>query len=233
MTEVAKHKNEEFTLKEKIFYTAGSIAVAFGTFFLGRKLFRTAVSNREEKKTFSEDSPATYAKQIKMAFENDGWPGTNTTELRRLIIEIPSKHAVTQVANSYQKLYSSPLYKEMSDELQSTEYNEMLAIINAKPDRIEKKKKGTPPSKPGTKQYEEWAKRSKAAFDKSYGPFPGTDEEALKAVFDEIPTQADFVQVAAHYKVLYTKEFLSDLKDEVGSWDYHDWMKIILQKPKQ
>ena len=47
---------------------------------------------------------------------------------------------MTQVMNSYQKLYHSPLYKDMSGELQSTEYNEMLAIVNAKPDRIEKKK---------------------------------------------------------------------------------------------
>ena len=36
---------------------------------------------------------------------------------------------------------------------------------------------------------EDTAKRLKAAFDKSYGFMPGTDEEAIKAVFSEIPTQ--------------------------------------------
>lgn len=229
-TAEANTKNE-FTLKEKILYTAGSIAAAFGTFFLGRKILRSAVSTREEKKTFSEDSPATYAKRIKMAFDNDGWFGTNTPELRKVLQEIPSKRSMTQVANSYQKLYSSPLYKDMADELQSTEYNEMLSIINAKPDRIGKK--GEKQNIITAKNYEEWAKRLKAAFDKSYGPFPGTDEEAIVAVFNEIPTQADFIQVAGHYKVLYGTNLLNDLKGESDYGEYSDWMKIILSKPKK
>jgi hypothetical protein len=223
-----EHKEqEEFTLKEKILYTGGSILVAIGTFFLGRKIVRSAISNREERKTFNEDSPATYAKRIKMAFENDGWPGTNTAELRTILREIPSKRSMTQVANSYQKLYSTPLYKDMSDELQSTEYNEMLAIIETKPDRIDKKGKNTPVIT--AKHYEEWAKRLKAAFDKSYGPFPGTDEEAIDAVFNEIPTQTDFIQVGAQYKKLYGGNLIEDLKGE-GEYDQ---LKTILSKPKK
>lgn len=233
-TAVKNKEEEKFTLKEKILYTAGSIAVAFGTFFLGRKIIRGAVSNKEERKTFDENSPATYAKRIKMAFDNDGWWGTNTPELRKTLQEIPSKHAMNQIADSYQRLYHSPLYKDMADELQSTEYNEMLAIINAKPDRIEKKKKkGNAPVKPTAKQYEEWAKRLKAAFDKTYGPFPGTDEDAIVAVFNEIPTQADFIQVGAHYKLLYNTNLIDDLKGESDFGEYSDWMKIIVQKPKQ
>lgn len=223
-----EHKEqEEFTLKEKILYTGGSILVAIGTFFLGRKIVRSAISNREERKTFDEDSPATYAKRIKMAFENDGWPGTNTAELRTILREIPSKRSMTQIANSYQKLYNSPLYKDMSDELQSTEYNEMLAIIEAKPDRIDKKGKNVPVIT--AKSYEEWAKRLKAAFDKTYGPFPGTDEEAITAVFDEIPTQTDFIQVGVQYKKLYGGNLIDDLKDEGEG----DQLKTILSKPKK
>src|ERR1051326_3624386 len=170
---------EEFTLKEKLLYAGGTVIVSLGTFFIGRKIIRSTVSNAEEKKTFDENSPATYAKRIKMTFDNDGWFGTNTKELRKILIAIPSKAAITQVANAYQKLYHSPMYKDMGEELQSTEYNEMLAIVNAKPDRIEKKKQGEPAGKPTLKQYDEWAKRLKAAFDKTYGPFPGTDEDAI------------------------------------------------------
>lgn len=230
MKEAAHKEQDEFTLKEKILYTAGGLAVAIGTFFLGRKIVRSAVSNREEKKTFDEDSPATYAKRIKMAFENDNWPGTNTAELRTILREIPSKKSMTQIAKSYQKLYHSPLYKDMSDELQSTEYNEMLAIIEAKPDRIDKK---GGPVQITAKSYEEWAKRLKAAFDKSYGPFPGTDEEAIKAVFDEIPTQKDFIQTGLRYKQLYGTNVIDDLKGEAEYGEYTEWMKIILSKPKQ
>jgi hypothetical protein len=223
-------KGGAFTLKEKLLYGGGAVLLSVGTFFLGRKIVRSLVSNTEEKKTFQEESPATYAKRIKMAFDNDGWWGTNTPELRKVLREIPSKQVFTKTAASYQKLYNSNLYRDLSDELQSTEYNEMLAIINAKPDRIGKKEW---PQQLTVKNYEEWAKRLKAAFDKSYGPFPGTDEEAAKAVFDEIPTQAAFIQVGKAYAKLYNSNLLEDLKDEVGFYDYYDWMKIITSKPKQ
>jgi hypothetical protein len=229
MNAAEKNKEEEFTLKEKLLYGGGAVLLSVGTFFLGRKIVRSLVSNTEEKKTFGEENPATYAKRIKMAFDNDGWWGTNTPELRKVLREIPSKQVFTKTAASYQKLYNSNLYRDMSDELQSTEYNEMLAIINAKPDRIGKK--GEPPQLT-SKNYSEWAKRIKAAFDKEYGFFPGTDEEALKAVFDEIPTQTAFIEVGKEYAKIYKQNILDDLKDEVGSWDYSDWMKMITSKPK-
>ena len=224
------NEKEEFTLKEKLLYAGGTIVVTLGTFFLGRKIILTVLSNSEERKTFNEDSPATYAKRIKMTFENDGWPGTNTPELRKILRDIPSKKSMTQIASSYQRLYNTPIYKDMSDELQSTEYNEMIAIIDAKPDRIKKNEKQP---KLTTRNYEEWAKRLKAAFDKSYGPLPGTDDDAIVAVFNEIPTQADFVQVGAHYKVLYGTNLIDDLKGESDYGEYSDWMKIITDKPQK
>lgn len=219
----------KFSLKKKLLYGGGAVVLSVGTFFLGRKIVRSLVSNREEKKSFEEENPATYAKRIKMAFDNDGWFGTNTIELRRVLREIPSKQVFTKVANSYQKLYNSNVYRDLSDELQSTEYNEMLAIINAKPDRIGKKGEQKPAL--FSKNYNEWAKRLKAAFDKEYGFLPGTDEEAIKAVFEEIPNQAAFVEVGKEYAKLYNSNMLDDLKDEVGFWDYSDWMKIITAKP--
>ncbi len=227
MTKAVAKQEEELTLKEKILYTGGSVLLAVGTFFLGRKVIRSLVSNREERKTLSEDSPATYAKQIKMAFENDGWPGTDTPTLRNVIRQIPSKQVFGKVAASYQKLYSSSIYRDMSDELQTTEYNEMLSIINAKPDRIGKKGEVQQLT---DKSYTEWAKRMKAAFDKTYGPFPGTDEDAVKAVFTEMPTQASFVETAKAYQKLYDSSMMDDLKDEMD--DYMDYMKIITSKPQ-
>lgn len=220
-------KADKFSLKEKLLYGGGVVVLSVGTFFLGKKLVRSLVSNREEKKSFEEESPATYAKRIKMSFENDGWPGTNTTELRRILREIPSRQVFTKVANSFQKLYNSNIYRELSDELQSTEYNEMLSIINAKPDRIVKKSEMKP-----VLNYGAWAKRLKSAYDKEYGFLPGTDEEAIKAVFEEIPTQAAFVEVGKEYAKLYNSNMLDDLKDEVGFLDYSDWMKIITAKPQ-
>lgn len=216
------------TLKEKFLYWGGTALLTIGFLFLGAKKVRGAVSNREEKKAFNEGDPANYAKRIKMAFENDGWPGTDIVKLRAAFMEIPSKEMFEKVAKSYSRDYHSSLYRDLSDELQSTEYSEMLAIKEAKPDRIRKKNE----NQLTAANYSFWAKRIKSAFDKEYGFLPGTDEEALKAVFDEIPTQADFVQVGKEYARLYKSNMLEDLKDEVGFLDYSDWMKIITAKPQ-
>ena len=68
--------------------------------------------------------------------------------------------------------------------------------------------------------YDGWAKRLKAAFDKSYGFMPGTDEDAIKAVFNEIPTQKAFVLTGIWYKKLYASNMMTDLKGELEMWEY-------------
>ena len=218
--------NNDLTLKEKILYSLIGLGIVGGGVFFGRKLVLKSVANREEKKSFEDGTPATYAKQIKMAFENDGWWGTDTEKLRSTLREIPSKQVFTQVQESYKKLYNSNLITDMSDELQSTEYNEMLQIIGQKPDKT-----GGKPQISGA-TYVAWAKRLKAAFDKTYGFLPGTDENAIKAVFNEMPTQKAFVATGVAYQKLYGNNLVSDLKSELEIWEINDYMKIILSKPK-
>lgn len=218
--------NNDLTLKEKILYSLIGLGIVGGGVFFGRKLVLKSVANREEKKSFEDGTPATYAKQIKMAFENDGWWGTDTEKLRSTLREIPSKQVFAKVQESYKKLYNSNLITDMSDELQTTEYNEMLQIIGQKPDKT-----GGKPQIAGY-SYVGWAKRLKAAFDKSYGFLPGTDEDAIKAVFNELPTQKAFIATGVAYKKLYGSDLTSDLKGELEMWEINDYMKIILSKPK-
>jgi len=225
---MAREAGEQTSVTKQVFYGVGTALLTIGTFLIGRKIVRGVVSDKEERKSFDENSPATYAKRIKMAFDNDGWYGTNTKELRRIMQEIPSREAMKKVSDSYQRLYHTALYKDMGDELQTTEYNEMLAIVSAKPDRISKK---GDTQKLLANNYEQWARRLKAAFDKTYGPVPGTDETAVVAVFEEIPTQADFVQVGAAYNRLYAANLIEDLKSESDFGEYSQWMKIITSKP--
>lgn len=217
-------KDESWTLKEKIVYGLLAAATVGGTIWIGRKIILNTISNKEELKSFDEGTPATTAKQIKMAFDNDGWWGTNTDALREALISIASQEDWDKVIKSYQKQYNSNLIRDMADELQSTEYNEMMQIINAKP-----AKKGQAP--PAT-QYRAWAKRLKAAFDKEYGFLPGTDGVAVKVTLDEIPTQAAFVKVGVEYKTLYGTNLFDDLKSEGEFGQYDEWLKIIVNKRK-
>jgi len=216
---------EEITIKERIMYALGGLIFVGGSFLLGRKLFLKAISNSEEKKSFESGSSATYAKQIKMSFENDGYPGTDVKLLRSTLQAIPTKTEFSKVVQSYKKLYNRSMMFDMSDELQSTEYSEMLNIIDGKPvsanDTVDNSLK-----------YLAWAKRLKAAFDKTYGIFPGTDEQAIKAVFNEIPTQSVFAEVANAYKKIYGNDLISDLQSELEFWEYGDYMNIINSKSK-
>jgi hypothetical protein len=228
-TETSTHNPDEFTLKEKLTYGIVGIVVIGGSFFIGRSLIRKARATTEQRKTYEEGNPATFAKQIKMAFENDTWFGWGTDEeaLRKTLQAIPSKDAMRKVINSYQKLYARSMMADMQDELTTSEYNEMLAIIAAKPDT------GNTVVLPQstTVQYQSWAKRLKAAFDITYWMLPGTDEDAIKAVFMEMRSQDDFWLTARTYNTLYGNDLLKDLKSELEFWEYAPMMDIIMKKP--
>lgn len=217
-------KDESWTLKEKVVYGLLAAVGVGGSIYIGRKLILNAISSKEELKSFEDGTPATIAKQIKMAFENDGWWGTNTVALRAALISVVSQEDWDKIIKSYQKQYNSNLIHDLSDELQSTELNEMMQIINSKP-----LKKGQAPQ---VNQFRAWAKRLKASFDKDYGFLPGTDSVAVKVTLEEIPTQSAFIKVGVEYKTLYGTNILDDLKGEAEFRQYNEWLQIIVKKRK-
>lgn len=217
-----------FTLKEKIQYSLLGIVVIGSAFLIGRNIVKKAEARSEQKKTLEDGSAPTYAKQIKMAFHNDGWLGTNVEALRETVREIPDKKEFRKVMTSYQKLYNSSMLGDMQKALSSSEYNEMLYIVSAKPEKYNPDK-GVQLT---TEQVQSWAKRLKAAFDLKYWFYDSTDDDAIKAVFLEIPTQAVFNQVGAAYKTLYGNELTADLKKALRFWEYDPMMQVINSKPK-
>jgi hypothetical protein len=230
MKDASTNEHDDFTLKEKLTYGIVGLVVLSGSFFIGRSLVRGARATSEQKKTYEDGNAASFAQQLKMAFENDnyfGW-GTDENTVRSVIRKIPSKEYFRQVINSYQKLYARSLMADLKEELATSEYNEMLAIISGKPDRIT----GNYSPIIGQQQYLAWAKRLKAAFDITYWFVPGTDEPAIKAVFMEMPTQADFQKVANAYLKEYGSDLMGDLKSELEFWEIGSMMDIINKKPK-
>ncbi|TCZ68352.1 hypothetical protein [Flaviaesturariibacter aridisoli] len=230
MPQHKQHEEESFTLKEKLAYSMVGLVVLSGSFFIGRSIVRQARSTSEEKKTYDDTNAAYYAQKLKMAFENDnafGW-GTDKVAVREVLRMIPSKEVFKLVINSYQKLYARSLMADLKSELTLSEYSEMLGIVAGKPDRISK---GGAPLV-GPQQYQAWARRLKAAFDITYWGVPGTDEEAVRAVFLEIPTQTDYQQVTRAYQREFGRELGRDLKSELEFWEYSPMMDIIMKKPK-
>ncbi len=217
-------EKDEMSLKEKVIYSLLAAVGLTGLVVLGRKLIIKKVESKAHEKSFEDGTPQTIAKQIKMTFDNDGYWGTDVKALRKVLSDIKSKAQLKKVFEAYTKEYHSNMYKDMSEELETSEYNEMLQIIAAKPD-----KEGQAPT---TNQYTAWAKRLKAAFDKTYGFIPGTDETAIKVVFNEIPTQTAFINVGKAYQKEYGENLITALQSELEVWEYGDYMKIITTKPK-
>lgn len=185
------------------------------------KTYQKSQSDKAETKSFTEGSSETLAKQIHMAFANDGWPGTNIKELRAIMTRVKSIEDWEKVVKAYKTLYDKDLNRRIEDELQSSEFKEFLAIKGSKPLKVGQ-------AVPGNAQYRAWAIRLRAAFEKTYGPFPGTDDNAVDAVFNEIPSQRAYINVGKAYNKEYPgRDFTKDLKDDV---DYDHYMKIILRK---
>ena len=224
VTERQQSNHEGMSLKSKIGLSLLSAAGLGGLIWLGNRFIKNKVEDKAHSKSFEDGTPETIAKQIKMSFENDGYWGTDTEKLRKVLIEITSKQQLNLVFKAYKKEYHRNMYEDMSDELQTSEYNEMLQIIAAKPEKI-----GQAPT---SNQYTTWAKRLKAAFDKTYGFVSGTDEVAIKAVFNEIPTQTAFIKVGLAYKKEYGENLITALQGELEYWEYPEYMKLITSKRK-
>lgn len=218
-----------FTLEEKIKYGLISVVVLGAVFFVGRHLLKKEAIKREANKSAEEGSPADYAQRLKMAFENNGVWGTDLEAVRRVLQALRSKEEFKAVIRSY-NTGGKNLMLDLKDELQTSEYNEMLAILAAKP---EKYKAGQSTGLTAA-HYKAWAQRLKAAFEvKTWGVIPyGTDEEAVKAVFVEIPTQQAFKQVAQAYKDVYGDDLIADLKSELGFAELSALNALLDKKPK-
>jgi hypothetical protein len=121
-------------LKTVVIYSTLGVGTATGLFFLARHFYKKTRANLSEKRSLEEGDPATFAKQLKMAFENDnyfGW-GTNWNVVKQVFLTIPSKTMYGKVQREYFNLYSKSLNAELEEELSSDEYNELIRILNAK-----------------------------------------------------------------------------------------------------
>lgn len=121
-------------LKTVVIYSTLGVGTATGLFFLARRFYKKALANQSEKRSLEEGDPATYAKQLKMAFENDnyfGW-GTNWTVVKQVFEELPSKSMYSKIQREYLRMYGQSLNADLEDELSSDEYNELIRILNAK-----------------------------------------------------------------------------------------------------
>lgn len=203
----------------------GVSVIGLISFYFAKRKVQQINSKKEQSNSFGSDNHATWAKQFRQAFDNDGWWGTDVPLVRQTMRAIPSKEDFYKVQQSYKKMYKGAnLITRMSDELTSLEYQEMLAIKNSKPDKA----KGSSNAK--ILDPVGWAKRFHSAVNYVWmGFMTGTDEEAIIAVFQEIPTKYAFYDTARAYRKLYSVSLWADLDGDLD-WTL-DWRALLNKKP--
>jgi hypothetical protein len=202
-----------------------SLAAAVALFFTVR-FFKKKIANHEKGKSFGDDKWATWADQINNALKNDGvYFGTDEASLRKALIAIPSKQDFEKVEKSYKKQFNGNMTEAIRGDLSSSEYDEMLAIINSKP--LKARDAGIPIYDPIG-----WAKRLNAAFNyQTWGWFWGTDKEAIRAVVIEMPTRQAFLDTAEVYLDEYGVELMTDVKGDLSLIEIAEFTELIKKKP--
>lgn len=188
---------------------------------------RNIVANNEENSSFGDKQHSTWAKQLKMAFDNDGWWGTDENSIRQVLRAVPSQEDFHKIQTSYRKLYKGRnLIEDLTSELKSSEFNEMLAILQAKPEKARDVIEGV------IYNPHAWATRLYNAMSIYYaGIFPGTDEDAILSVFSEMDSQKAFNDTKQAYQSLYSASLEDDLDGDLD-WSLN-WREIINKKPNQ
>jgi len=196
--------------------------------FGGYKFYTHLQMKMAMEKAMGQGPDFTYAARLEMAFENDGWPGTNETLVREVIQEIPSTKMWEKVKKAYRKISGGKgLVAQLKSELKATEWEEMRLILLSKP-----KKEGSNELVDHNMVLTNWANRLKAAFDYrvvSWIP-GGTDPDAVKAVLQEVPTQKVWEELKATYFTEHAEELEERMDSELDFIDF-EWKEIIEQKP--
>lgn len=209
-------------------YAGSAIVISGTTVLIARHFIRKGRANRAETQSLNDGTPENYAKRIKMAFDNDGFWGTDVEALRKVITDIPSQEEFSTVVSKYEAITQQgkgSFYKDLTEELTSSEYYEMQSILKGKP------------LKKGGKKVFDWnsatsySHRIKAAFDYTVLGMPSTDKGALEASLREIPSLYAFAMVKVVYKKEYGHEIETDLDDELDVFDF-SWKDIVYTKPK-
>jgi hypothetical protein len=121
-------------LKTVVVYSSLGVGTATGLFLLVRHFYKKSQANRSEKHSLEEGDPATYAKQLKMAFDNDNYMswGTNEEAVKQVFEDLPSRKMFERVQKEYFRMYSRSLNADLEEELSSDEYNELIRLLNTK-----------------------------------------------------------------------------------------------------
>lgn len=198
----------------------GGVALAGVGYLVVRKAIRVHKDKKESRKGFDMSEAASFAKRINQAFWNDNWFGTNEVKLRKVLTDIPTWEFWLAVSKSYEDQFQSVLADDLEDELDTTEFDEMMEIVN----RLKVPKSNL------NEHVRSWNERLRNAWDVSCWLFPCTDEDAAYSVLKDIKKMPDPFAALSRLEDYYHDENGISLQDEAESemegsdldtWNFH------------
>jgi len=192
---------------------------------LVRHNLRNVSQRKAFQKTLDPSSNQAFANRIQMAFDNDGWWGTDVEALRKVFLEIPNRKVLKNVGKEFKTLSRGDVLEEkLTAELTITQMNEFLAIVDAMPEDERT---------PSTFNAKAIAIRLNAAISETWlGFIPSTDDDAIKKAFLSIPDQAAFTKVAKAYFNEYAVKLAEDLNGDLWHAGDFDWAGYVQRLPK-
>ncbi len=182
--------------------------------------------NKTRDDSLEEGTSEDYANRIKMAFDNDGWWGTDVPALRVVMLDIPNIRVWENIKKDFRKLSAGAhLLTEMEKELTKTEWLEMQAIFSTLPS-------GSSGESGRTFDAGSIAKRINAAVNNVwFGFWTDVDNDAIDKALVEVPTKRDWEDVKDAYQRKYTADLEDVLDDALWEWYGEDWEAVIESKP--
>ena len=225
-------QSKQMTSKDVAIYAG----IGLGLYFLLKKGYLNTVKSTFEQTALQTGSASAFAKQFKLAFDNDNALGAGTNEALffNTLYAIPDKETYEAVMKAYKGLYNRNLNSDIESELDSTEYQKALSILNKKAGKASAGvvKQSQTSTNAFTDSEKRYAERLYNAFFK--GGFFGmnVDEVAIFKVINEIPTKKVFYNVRDKaYPFLFDNRVLVwDLKANLSSSEYKKFNDILAKK---
>ena len=103
-----------------------TVGGGLGLYYFGRARVRSLRSRKFQGEALEPGAAGHYAKRLKMAFDNDGWWGTDEEAVYRVMREIPTRSDYREVQRAYRRMYHNSLNADLQSELDSCLNNDEL-----------------------------------------------------------------------------------------------------------
>lgn len=212
---------------------AGGLALGFVTYKIVQKINRDRLRNRAFEQVDQYGEAADVALDLVNGINPDtvfGW-STDEVLIRETIRhKIPHLEFWEAVKESYNHLTDGGnLNEDLESDLSRNEWKEIKNILRTKPANA---RQAANPANVNDAQLDAWAERINAGANYVYWyGYRGTDNEAIYAVFEDVPLVSILPALDRKYRSKYGKTLLAEIAYEMDQDEIKHIYQILTDKP--